>query len=68
MCVWGGGGGVSTAQCCTADMDMVHLSSLHSGNRLVGLVVRRPPRQSADLSLIPAFAVDLCPGRVIPVT
>ena len=36
-------------------------------DHLVGLVVRCPPRASSDLGSIPAIAVGLVPGRVIPV-
>ena len=39
------------------------LNSYH----LSGQVVRHPPRE-ANLGSNPAFAMDLCPGPIIPVT
>ena len=66
-----------TLACCwnvkqptTATTGFANTTSLSpiESSRLVGRVVKASVFRAADLGSIPAFAVDLFPGRVIPMT
>ena len=63
----GGGGGGGACRSYTLHGD-TPCPILFTSHRLVGLVAKTSSSRAADLGSFPTFAVDVYPGRAMPVT